>query len=198
MGPDSRFRDLFDLEYRRVVGFVMLNGASAEDATDAAQEAFAEAWRLMQKDEWGRVEAPGAWLRSVALRRYRRPPGPRSTPLIDLNAEIPDRVDAVADPADHVTIRALVTQTLQSLPPVQRKVMAMFLDDIPTPHIARALGIAEATVRAHRAAARKKLRQALEARRGQEHADHTRSVDVPNVTDVEADDPPAETAPNCR
>ena len=68
----------YDTHYHRVVRFVMHNGASQADAQDAAQEAFIESWTLMSSDpdRWQAVTVKEAWIRTVALRRYRRPLGP--------------------------------------------------------------------------------------------------------------------------
>ncbi len=72
----------YDTHYHRVVRFVMHNGASQADAQDAAQEAFIESWALMSSDpsRWQAITGKEAWIRTVALRRYRRPPGPRRRP----------------------------------------------------------------------------------------------------------------------
>ena len=83
--------EFYDAQYHRVVRFLMLNGASKADAQDAAHDAFIESWDLLAKDpeRWRAVAGKAAWIRTVALRRYRRPPGPRRRPLIAGN-EIPD------------------------------------------------------------------------------------------------------------
>ena len=53
----------------------MLNGACLQDAQDAVQEAFTASWTLMDSDpdRWLAVSGKEAWIRVVALRRYRRP-----------------------------------------------------------------------------------------------------------------------------
>jgi DNA-directed RNA polymerase specialized sigma24 family protein len=82
----------YDAEYHCVVRFVMRNGASLEDACDAAEEAFLDSWALMtrQPDRWSQVVNRRSWIRAVALRKRQRPPGPRRRPLLASNAEIPD------------------------------------------------------------------------------------------------------------
>jgi hypothetical protein len=47
--------DFYDTHYRRVVRFVMYDGATQAEAEDAAQEAFKESWNLL-------VEDPDSWL----------------------------------------------------------------------------------------------------------------------------------------
>ena len=68
--------------FSRVVRVVMHDGASRQDAHDAAQEAFTESWNLIATDpaRWAAVTGKEAWIRAVALRKYRRPPGPRIRP----------------------------------------------------------------------------------------------------------------------
>ncbi len=74
----DRFFEFFDAEYVLVVRFLMRCGASLHDAEDAAQEAFADAWVQMGRDgKWADVAEPRGWIRRVALRKYRRPPGRR-------------------------------------------------------------------------------------------------------------------------
>src|SRR5215475_10574485 len=59
----------FAVCYRRempgLVWFVMSLGASAEEAADAAQSAFAAAFAV-----WETIRYPAAWLRRVAQRAY--------------------------------------------------------------------------------------------------------------------------------
>ena len=65
--------DFYATHYGRVVRFVMHNGACLQDAQDAVQEAFTESWALMDShpDQWLAVASKQAWIRVVALRRYR-------------------------------------------------------------------------------------------------------------------------------
>lgn len=85
------FLEFFDREYLRVVRFVMRCGASFQDAEDAAQEAFAEAWALTEPPcKWAAVDDPQGWIRAVAVRRYLRPPGPRNRPAIVPVPDVPE------------------------------------------------------------------------------------------------------------
>jgi DNA-directed RNA polymerase specialized sigma24 family protein len=72
----------YDGHYHGVVRFLMLNGARRADAEDAAHEAFVESFDLAadNPDRWQAVKGKAAWIRTVALRRYRRPPGSRRRP----------------------------------------------------------------------------------------------------------------------
>ena len=82
----------YDAHYHPVIGFVMKNGASLDDAQDAAQEAFTASWQLMhtRPDTWLAITSKPAWIRTVALRAYRRPPGPRRCPPIATVTDMPD------------------------------------------------------------------------------------------------------------
>src|SRR5580693_3677581 len=63
---------LFEQQYHPVVRFVMICGASVQDAQDSTQEAFIEALRRADDGRWTMVNNPEGWLRRVALRRYQR------------------------------------------------------------------------------------------------------------------------------
>ncbi len=152
----------YDTHYHRVVRFVMHNGASQADAQDAAQEAFIESWALMSSDpdRWQAITGKEAWIRAVALRRYRRPPGPRRRPLI-AGDEIPD-LPAPEPGHEELTVQAqLVLQALRALDEEARTVMAFDLDDIPAADIARELDITQQRVRDVKKKARTILKQEL-------------------------------------
>lgn len=154
--------DFFDAHYHRVVRFLMHNGASLADAQDAAQEAFTESFDLMSQspERWANVMGKPTWIRTVALRRYRRPPGPRRRPLTAGN-EIPD-LPALGPGHDELTVQAqLILQALQALDEEARTVMAFGLDDIPTADTAYVLGITQQRVRDVRKKARTVLKQEL-------------------------------------
>ena len=151
--------DFYDTHYHRVVRFVMLNGASLEDAQDAVQEAFTQSWALMdcQPDRWVAVRSKEAWIRVVALRGYRRPLGPRIRPQLAEEALIPDLRDPALGPCELTAEAQTVLQALRNLDEQARAVMAFHLDDFPTGAIADALDITEQRVRD----VKKKARAAL-------------------------------------
>lgn len=86
----------YDTEYRQVIGFVMKNGAPWEDSQDAAHEAFAESWDPMRTrlGSWQAITNQRARIRTVALRKYRRPPGARVRPQLATGTKIPDLLPA--------------------------------------------------------------------------------------------------------
>jgi DNA-directed RNA polymerase specialized sigma24 family protein len=154
--------EFYDAQYHRVVRFLMLNGASKADAQDAVHEAFIESWDLLAKDpeRWRAVKGKAAWIRTVALRRYKRPPGPRWRPLTGGN-EIPDL--PVAGPGhDELTVQAqLVLRALRALGEEARAVIAFDMDEIPAADIAAALGITAQRIRDIRKTARAALKKEL-------------------------------------
>jgi RNA polymerase sigma factor (sigma-70 family) len=152
----------YDTQYHRVVRFVMHNGASQADAQDAAQEAFIESWALMSSNpgRWQAITGKEAWIRTVALRRYWRPPGSRRRPMTAGN-EIPD-LPAPGPGHEEFTVQAqLVLQALRELDHEARTVMAFDLDDIPSADIARELGITQQRIRDVKKKARATLKQRL-------------------------------------
>jgi len=109
--------DFYDAHYRRVARFVMQNGACLDDARDAVQEAFVESWTLLSSDpaKWEAITNKMAWIRMVALRRYRRPPGPRKRPRLARDAEIPDLPYLGPDPGELTVQTQMVLQALRNL-----------------------------------------------------------------------------------
>jgi RNA polymerase sigma factor (sigma-70 family) len=139
----------YDAEYHSVVRFVMRNGASLEDACDATEEAFLDSWALMtrQPDRWSEVVNRRSWIRTVALRKRRRPPGPRRRPLLASNAEIPDTPAPGLEPGELTAQTQAVLQALRSLDKEAQAVMAFRMDGFPSAVIAETLDITEQRVR---------------------------------------------------
>ncbi|NUP52945.1 MAG: RNA polymerase sigma factor [Catenulispora sp.] len=78
----TEFRDFYEYERPRTETFLITLGISRQDAEDATHEAFAEGWRMLTDapEDWEKVESHRAWIRTVAYRRFVRPPGPRQQP----------------------------------------------------------------------------------------------------------------------
>ena len=155
----------YDTEYHQVIGFMMKNGASLQDAQDAAQEAFAESWDLMQTrpGTWRAIANQRAWIRTVALRKYRRPPGPRIRPQLAPGPEIPELPAHEPEPGELTVQTQAVLHALRCLDEEARPVMAFRLDEFSTEEIAAALGIAEQRVRDIMKKARRDLKRILAA-----------------------------------
>lgn len=143
--------DFYDAHYHRVVRFVMHCGAGLLDAQDAAHEAFAESWALVNRDSgqlWLAITDKEAWIRTVARRRHRRPPGPRIRPPLAEDAVIPDLADPRPGPGELTVQTQAVLQALRSLKDEEvRAVMAFCLDGFSTEEIARTMKLTKQRVR---------------------------------------------------
>lgn len=138
--------------WARRVAFMLCR--SAHDADDLVQDAFSAVIRRpptpMTED------AVRAWLRTVLTRMHGR--GLRSRArearaLLRLDLRRP--IEVSEDTADLLT-------AMRALGARQRACVALYyLEDLPEAEIARTLGIAEGTVKAHLAQARDRLRRAL-------------------------------------
>jgi RNA polymerase sigma factor (sigma-70 family) len=155
--------EFYDIHYQRVVRFVMHNGACLEEAQDAAQEAFTESWAMMEShpDQWLAIGGKESWIRTVALRRYRRPPGSRIRPHLVSGADLPERPDRAPGPDEIAAQSQTVLRALRTLDVQARTVMAFYLDDFPTAAIADTLGLTEQKVRDVKKKARAALKSAL-------------------------------------
>jgi DNA-directed RNA polymerase specialized sigma24 family protein len=124
--------------------------SATHPSANAAQEAFLESWALMSRDpdSWQKIVGKKAWIRTVALRRHQRPPGPRRRPPT-ATGEVLDLPSPGPGPGlEELTAQTqLVLRVLRSLDQEARAVMAFDLDDTPTADIACALKITQQRVR---------------------------------------------------
>jgi DNA-directed RNA polymerase specialized sigma24 family protein len=164
----SAWLDFYDSEYLEVVRFVMRAGADLAAAEDAAQEAFVASWELTQEPaRWQTIQDQRGWIRTVALRKYRRPPGPRRRLPLATGADVPDHPDPGHDPAELTAQTLLVLQALHRLEEGTRTAMAFHLDGFPARIIADRMdqlghaGITEQKVRDLLQKARRHLRRDL-------------------------------------
>jgi RNA polymerase sigma-70 factor (ECF subfamily) len=148
---DAALSDLFRLEYPRLVRALGAL-AGSEAASDAVQDAFVQAARHWRRIS--RYDDPAAWIRRVALNRlanHRR--GRRR-----LAAALPRL--AVASPSVPQTDVAFL---VAELPRRQREVVCLYyLADLSVAEVARALDVAEGTVKSHLHDAREALRASME------------------------------------
>jgi RNA polymerase sigma-70 factor (ECF subfamily) len=127
-----------------------------EDAKDAAQDAFAAAWRRL-----GQLRDPAAfpaWLRSIvarecARRRRRRVPPP---------ADLAPALVGVEPNIQRVDYQSVVAPLLERLPEKERHVLVLhYFLGYTLPQIARVLGVEPGTVGKRLHAARLSVRRAL-------------------------------------
>jgi RNA polymerase sigma factor (sigma-70 family) len=163
MAPvSSEWIRFYDDQYHLVIRFLMHNGATQLDAEDATHEAFTELYTLAARhpDRWQAITNKAAWIRTVAIRKYRRPPGPRKRPLTS-SGEVPDLPGCGPSPEDLTIQTQFVLQALQALDDEARTVIAFDIDGIPSADIARELHITPQRVRDIRKKARAALKHQL-------------------------------------
>jgi RNA polymerase sigma-70 factor (ECF subfamily) len=147
------FTAFFESHYPRVIAMLVAHRGFAEViAQDAAAEAMT---RLVQ--HWGKVQAPQAWVRTVAFRVACQLAGNQQAGLPE--RELVDR----GSTQDLVAAElALVAGTaIAALPRRQQEVMTLTLVDMTPSEIAEVLGCTPAQARANLAHARRALRSAM-------------------------------------
>lgn len=146
--------ELFEHEYGRLVRALGV-AFEPEAAADAVQEAFIEAdrrWRTVSG-----YDDPAAWVRRVAINRLRnaRRNHARRTEILATIRPVPadDLTEALLD------LRAAV----DALPERMRLAVCLhYLADLPVVDVARALEVAEGTVKSTLHDARQRLRDRVE------------------------------------
>jgi RNA polymerase sigma factor (sigma-70 family) len=154
----SGFEEFYRREFHFVARYLLRLGASYQDAQDVAQEVFVNALQ-----NWDRISAPRPWTRTVATRILfrRNAQAARTITIPDFPGDLlPAAQDTVESQLEAAEIRKILG-LLRSLPPLQRAVMAMRYDGIPSNEIAAALDISESTVRVHLHKARRQLKELL-------------------------------------
>lgn len=147
------FEAVYRAEAPRVVRHVMTHGATVEQAWDATQAAFEQAYR-----SWHRIDYPKAWLRIAAMGHYRRAAVPE-TPT-DYAPDRPGLATAALAAELDAEARTVLAE-LGALPPKQRQVMAWTFDGYSPADIAAVLGEDPAAVRQNLRRARDQLKRRL-------------------------------------
>ncbi len=155
----AQFEAFYREEYLSVVALSYALGGSRAAAEDLAQEAFLRAHR-----EWervGRMEAPGAWVRRVAINLAR-------SRLRRLRSETAARARLTATPT---TLMAPSSEydafwdEVRRLPSRQAQAIALrYVDDLSVSEIADVLEVAEGTVKALLHQGRERLQRQLGAK----------------------------------
>jgi len=151
------FEAFFRRDFPALVGALIKDGFSRDDALDAAEAAMVQALT-----DWDRVRNPTAWVRKVAMRsaiaaaRKRREDTQRAVRggWLPSTHNDHERIAVIDE-------RSRVLGMLARLPDKQRSVMAFHTDGLDTDEIADLLGLEPATVRSHLRHAREKLRIAI-------------------------------------
>jgi RNA polymerase sigma-70 factor, ECF subfamily len=152
VNPD--FEAFFAANHEEVVRALTLALADRARAEDAAQEAFAKAYR-----RWKRVammDRPVAWVYVVALN------GARKELRRDNAAPVPELAGPTADHAAAAAAKVSVRDALAVLAPRQRvAVVLRYLGDLRVSEVAEAMGCSEGTAKATLHTALAKLRNHL-------------------------------------
>jgi RNA polymerase sigma-70 factor (sigma-E family) len=158
MTAQDELGELYHAGYRRLVAQVYAFTTDLTEAQDAVQEAFARA--LARRHGLSDVDAPEAWLRTVAInvvrRRWRR------RQLLDtiLLRERPlARATAAAPEPDNTDLR----EALAAIPSRYREVIVLhYLADLPLDEVAELLEVPVGTVKSRLSRGRDALRGLLD------------------------------------
>jgi RNA polymerase sigma-70 factor (ECF subfamily) len=158
-GDRDAYRLLVERESRAVIGACMRVLGDADEAQDAAQDAFVQAFRSLAGYRGDGTF--GAWVGRIARRiavARAASAGRRVTTDVEAAADLVS--DGTADPLEHVVDveqSARLRHAVERLPEDQRQVVALrFFHDMPLERIATETNVPLGTVksRLHRALAR--------------------------------------------
>ncbi|MEY9932548.1 DNA-directed RNA polymerase specialized sigma24 family protein [Catenulispora sp. GP43] len=133
------FLELCEQQHAQVVAFMMRCGATLADAQDATQEAFCAAWSELttHPERWQSVDKPGGWIRVVAIKRWRRPPGPRRRVSESPVGELPDRSNPGNEVGELTALTLTVQHVLAEIDEIARVVWAYHRDGFTNVEIAQ-------------------------------------------------------------
>jgi RNA polymerase sigma-70 factor (ECF subfamily) len=146
--------------YRYFLAAPMALGATVDEAYEAVQATITD---MLEKDTWSRLNLnPKAWVYLAVRHTYYDQQRKRRRDRAVETLPLPSGGDPDGRPNvwEH---RQWVAQLLASLPPAQREVFALTLDELSPREIADLLGKTPATIRQNLAHARKRLRANLGA-----------------------------------
>lgn len=151
MRIDPGFEELYQAEYGPVFRAAYLLCGDRAMAEDATQEAFARAL-----ERWGRLAGrswAAGWVVTTALNVTRRALRRRPVPITVGNPSL--------DPDELLDLR----RALRALPPRQQQAVVLYyLQDLRVEDVAKAMGTAPGTVKAHLFRAREALASKLGGR----------------------------------
>ncbi|MFF9900064.1 RNA polymerase sigma factor [Streptomyces longispororuber] len=155
--PQRDFEAFFSHSYARVLTQVIMLSGNREDAEDATQEAFLEAYRA-----WDRIagyDLPEAWVYRASVQRLWKTHRRRRTGQ-DRLPDVP--VPVQASPEQSAEAREAL-RLLATLPPQQRVTMVLFcLHGWSQKEIAKTLRMTRGGVAANVSKARRTLKEALD------------------------------------
>jgi RNA polymerase sigma factor (sigma-70 family) len=149
---DESFEEFFEAEYPGICRALWLGLGDGSELEDAAQEAFARAFR-----KWStvsRLDRPATWVYVVAVRHARR----RRTRLLKISVVASEP----HDPIESIASRLSIMTALDQLAPRQRLAIVLrYYADLSVSDIARAMRCREGTVKATIHVAHDRLRAIL-------------------------------------
>ena len=163
-GSDPKaFRAFYDKWSPSVLGYFQRRVNDPQIALDLTAETFALAYERRGRFRW-RGKSPGAWVFGIAkhqLARYFRSQAIERRALDRMGVETPQYDDLmlrrVEELVDNEALRSMVSAALGTMKDTDRQILELrFIDRLPYPDIAQALGcsVNAARVRCHRALTR--------------------------------------------
>ncbi|WP_067822434.1 RNA polymerase sigma factor [Actinomadura kijaniata] len=156
---EDEFAELYERNFRPLLGYALRRCASADDAADVVAETFAVAWR--RADELPEGDDARLWLYGAARRvlaNHRRGEQRHALRTAALRAEL------AAVPVRHEPGGSTVVDVFRRLPEADRELLSLVAwEGLAVPEIARVLGCSRnaVSIRLHRA--RKRFARALRA-----------------------------------
>jgi RNA polymerase sigma-70 factor (sigma-E family) len=143
---DEALRRTYTVEYTRLVGLARLLVDRREDAEEVVQEAFARTWANLAKVRGG---DPLPYVRRAVVNLSRGRLRRRRTAEAH-RADRPVDVESAEHGAERGASALAVVERLHHLPRRQRECIVLrYYDDLTVAEIARALGVAEGSVKSH-------------------------------------------------
>jgi RNA polymerase sigma-70 factor, ECF subfamily len=159
-GDWESFRPLVEKYQGRAVGHALAIVGNREDALDAVQEAFLDAFRALGRFDQGRQFYP--WLYTILRNRCFKLLAGRGRLEVSSLEEIQTEILAPASSLSPEELLAL-ERALLALSPEDRELITLkSLDGLSYRELAERLGIAEGTVMSRLYYARQRLRELLE------------------------------------
>jgi RNA polymerase sigma factor (sigma-70 family) len=162
---------LIDAYRGPLIGLIASWGAPWAEATEIAEESFAEAW-LRRESCRGDIENPvvfGRWLRGVALNQYRnsvRSRRRRERRVANLEPAALAEFPSAETETQGEDLQAL-RQAIDRLPSKQRQaVLVHYLEETSVSEVAALLGVSAKTVEGRLYQARRALRRMLDGKLG--------------------------------
>ena len=155
---DEQFSTFYGSVIRRLVGFLINQGATVPAAADIAQDSMIKAYQ-----RWTDLHEPRAWVHTVASRELaRRIASLKEDPFesVPEPTSLLPRPDALREWES----RYALLPVLRELPPRQRQVLAWTLDGYTPDDIAEQLHISSEAVRSNLKKARRAAAEQLKKR----------------------------------